>query len=208
MPARLQCWLLLGLVGFALAAPVGAQERSSASSKSAVKPGALGERKLALPARKLPPKSSVAKSKKDLPITSSTNKAMTTVISGLAIVIGLFLAFAWLTKRAAPKSMMALPGEVVEVLGRAPLNSKQQMQLVRLGNRLLLLAMSTDSAETLAEISDPAEVDRLTAICRQNAPGSVTETFRQVLSELGSTPARGGFVDTRVAAPSRLRATV
>jgi flagellar biogenesis protein FliO len=158
--------------------------------------------------RKLPPKSAPDGAKKPFAITSSTDKALTTVVSGLAIVLGLFLVFAWLTKRNAPKSMHALPGEVVEVLGRAPLNSKQQMQLVRLGNRLLLLAMSHESAETLAEISDPDEVERLTAICRQNAPGSVTDTFRQVLAELGNTPARGGFVDTRDSSRSRLRTSV
>jgi flagellar protein FliO/FliZ len=157
---------------------------------------------------KLPPRSTSSASKKPFSLPSSTDKAMTTVVSGLAIVIGLFLLFMWVTKRNAPKSMLALPGEVVEVLGRAPLNAKQQMQLVRLGNRLLLLAMSPDSAETLAEISDPAEVDRLTAICRQNAPGSVTETFRQVLAELGNGPARGGFIDPREAGQSRMRATV
>lgn len=185
-----------------------AQQRPMTLEKPAAKTNAAREGKTPLPARKLPPKSTAVKEKKSLPVNSSTSQAMTTVLSGLAIVIGLFLAFAWLTKRAAPKSMQALPGEVVEVLGRAPLNSKQQMQLVRLGNRLLLLAMSTDSAETLAEISDPAEVDRLTAICRQNAPGSVTDTFRQVLAELGNTPARGGFVDTRERSNSRLRASV
>lgn len=181
------------------------QERKTAPAKKSVE----SETKTPLPSRKLPPRSSAAASgKKGSPPPASTNKAITTVASGLAIVIGLFLLFVWLTKRAAPKSMLALPGEVVEVLGRAPLNAKQQMQLVRLGNRLLLLAMSPDSAETLAEISDPDEVDRLTAICRQNAPGSVTDTFRQVLAELGNAPARGGFIDPRDSSRSRIRATV
>lgn len=199
LPAILAC--------MAACLPAYAQEKSIAPANRSTKSSRVSDSKTPLPARKLPSRPSAPKAKKDLPLTSSTNQAMTTVATGLAIVIGLFLAFAWLTKRAAPKSMLALPGEVVEVLGRAPLNAKQQMQLVRLGNRLLLLAMSTDSAETLAEISDPSEVERLTAICRQNAPGSVTETFRQVLSELGNTPARGGFVDSRDARP-RLRTSV
>ena len=206
MSARLRMLLMLlpALLVCETAKIASGQERAALPAKA----GAGAETKTALPSRKLPPRSNAATGKKGLPMTSSTNQALTTVVSGLAIVIGLFLVFVWLTKRAAPKSMLALPGEVVEVLGRAPLNSKQQMQLVRLGNRLLLLAMSTDSAETLAEISDPDEVERLTAICRQNAPGSVTDTFRQVLAELGNTPARGGFIDPRDASRSRIRTTV
>jgi flagellar biogenesis protein FliO len=207
MPARTIYLTVALLLSVALAEPTLAQQRPMTLEKPATKSNASREGKTPLPAKKLPPKSTAAKEKKSLPLSSSTGQAMTTVLTGLGIVIGLFLAFAWLTKRAAPKSMQALPGEVVEILGRAPLNSKQQMQLVRLGNRLLLLAMSTDSAETLAEISDPAEVDRITAICRQNAPGSVTDTFRQVLAELGNTPARGGFVDARERSNSRLRTT-
>ncbi len=207
MLARLRILILLTFALFASEAGklASGQERKSSPAKSAVEV----ETKTALPSRKLPPRSSAsAAGKKGAPMPSSTNKALTTVVSGLAIVIGLFLVFVWLTKRTTPKSMLSLPGEVVEVLGRAPLNSKQQMQLVRLGNRLLLLAMSTDSAETLAEISDPDEVERLTAICKQNAPGSVTDTFRQVLAELGNTPARGGFIDPRDASRSRIRAMV
>lgn len=207
MPARTICLTVTLLVCVALAESTVAQQRPTTLEKPSAKSTVFREGKTPLPAKKLPPRSSTAKEKKSLPLNSSTGQAMTTVLTGLGIVIGLFLAFAWFTKRAAPKSMQALPGEVVEVLGRAPLNSKQQMQLVRLGNRLLLLAMSTDSAETLAEITDPAEVDRLTAICRQNAPGSVTDTFRQVLAELGNTPARGGFVDVRERSNSRLRTT-
>jgi flagellar biogenesis protein FliO len=138
-------------------------------------------------------------------LASPSSAATRTVVSGLAIVLGAFLLLMWVSKKTKPKGSAALPSEVVEVLGRAPLNAKQQMQLVRLGNRLLLLAMSPDSAETLAEISDPQEVERLTAICRQNAPGSVTETFRQVLDELSRQPARGGFVD---APPARARMRV
>lgn len=205
MRLGLAVWILLGLIMALLTTPQGvAQERT----RGAVSASAASKNAKAVDApRKLPKKSTSSGAKTALPLPNPTDKAVTTVVSGLAIVLGLFLVFAWITKKNAPKSMQALPGEVVEVLGRAPLNAKQQMQLVRLGNRLLLLAMSTESAETLAEISDPNEVERLTAICRQNAPGSVTETFRQVLAELNNTPARGGFIDTRDSSPARARAS-
>jgi flagellar biogenesis protein FliO len=58
------------------------------------------------------------------------------------------------------------------------------MQLVRVGNKVLLLAVTANSAETLTEITDPDEIDRLNGICRQNQPGSISASFREILSQL------------------------
>ncbi len=106
--------------------------------------------------------------------------------SGLAIVLGLFLAAAWVLRRAAPKSATLLPGEVVEVLGRAPLAGRQQMHLLRCGNKLLLVSVTPTGAETLTEVTDPVEVDRLSGLCRQAHPQSATATFRQVFQQRGT----------------------
>ncbi len=114
--------------------------------------------------------------------------AATTVIASLAVVLGLFAIIVWLGRRVGPKGNAALPGEVVETLGRAPLSGRQQMQLVRVGNKLLLLSVTPTSAETLTEITDPAEIDRLAGICRQDQPGSITASFREVFSQLGHHP--------------------
>jgi flagellar biogenesis protein FliO len=105
---------------------------------------------------------------------------------GLAIVLGLFLAAAWALRQAAPKSATLLPGEVVEVLGRAPLAGRQQMHLLRCGNKLLLVSVTPAGAETLTEVTDPVEVDRLAGLCRQAHPKSATATFRQVFQQLGA----------------------
>lgn len=130
--------------------------------------------------------------------------AVSSVGASLGLVLGAFLCVAWLSKRYLPKSAGPLPKEVVEQLGWAPLVGRQQMQLVRLGNKLLLIAVTPGaSAEPLAEVTDQAEVERLSAICRRTKPESSTQAFREVMSELERTPARG-FVDTqpRVARPA------
>ena len=54
-----------------------------------------------------------------------------------------------------PPARSLLPKEAVELLGRAPLAGRQQMQLVRVGNKLLLVALSPAGAETLTEITEP-----------------------------------------------------
>ena len=60
----------------------------------------------------------------------------------LAVVLGLFFALVWVFRRAAPKGSTLLPGEVVEVLGRAPLAGRQSMHLLRCGNKLLLVSVT------------------------------------------------------------------
>jgi flagellar biogenesis protein FliO len=112
----------------------------------------------------------------------TTGKAIKTVVTSLAVVLGLLAALVWLSKRTNPKRDASLPGEILETLGRAPLAGRQEMQLVRVGNKLLLLSVTATSAETLTEITDPLEIDRLAGICRQNQPDSITASFREILS--------------------------
>ena len=60
------------------------------------------------------------------------------------------------------------------------------MHLLRCGNKLLLVSVTPVGAETLTEVTDPIEVDRLAGLCRQAHPQSATATFRQVLNQFGS----------------------
>lgn len=102
---------------------------------------------------------------------ATTTQSVTTVFASLAIVLGLFFLFAWFTKRNAPRGSSALPREAVEVLGRVACGARQQMQLVRLGNKLVLLSVSSNGTSPLAEVIDPDEVDRLTSLCRHGRDG-------------------------------------
>lgn len=108
------------------------------------------------------------------------------VLSSLAIVLGLFFLVVWLARRALPRSATSLPTDVLEVLGRSPLAARHNLQLIRLGRRLLLVSVTPDAAETLAEVTDVDEVNNLTSLCRQNQPGSATSGFRDALHQLGS----------------------
>ena len=54
--------------------------------------------------------------------------------------------------------------------GRAPLAGRQHVHLLRCGSKLLLVSVTPGGAETLTEVTDPAEVDRLAGLCRQAHP--------------------------------------
>lgn len=106
-----------------------------------------------------------------------------TAAGSLGVVLGLFLLVAWVIGRAVPGGSGLLPKEVVEVLGRATLAGRGQVHLLRCGRKLLLVSVSPTGIESLTEITDPDEVNRLVGLCCQARPGSATAVFQQVLQQ-------------------------
>ncbi len=132
------------------------------------------------------------------PPSSETNQGGTGslfgVISSLVIVVGLFFMMAWLFRKTMPRAAQALPSEVLETLGRSPLTQRDHMHLIRVGNKLVLVSVSQAGVQPLTEITDPDEVERLSAIASTTQAGSVTETFRDMLTQIGKEPAPPGFL--------------
>jgi flagellar biogenesis protein FliO len=153
---------------------------AAASPRNGMAPGAAprdvepGEKKIRLGAAESPVSNQSTPSARG---ASHGLKALTS----LAVVLGLFLAVVWVMRRSTPQASRRLPAEVVEVLGHTTLGHRQQAQLVRLGKRLLLIAVSPAGAETLAEVTDVAEVDRLATLCRGSNVGGANPSFRDVL---------------------------
>jgi len=120
-----------------------------------------------------------------------------TVVSALAIVLGSFLLFAWAIRRNHRNSNTSrgkVPSEAVSVLGRVPLAARQFAELLRVGNKLVLVAATPNGPTALAEISDPAEVDRIVGLCHQFDPHSTTKEFEQVFQQFSNEPASNGFL--------------
>jgi flagellar biogenesis protein FliO len=130
--------------------------------------------------------------------------SLVTMTGSLIFVLGLFLVVAWTMRRATPGLGMLLPKEVVEVLGRAPLAGRQQLHLLRCGRKLLLVSAGSAGVETLTEITEPLEVDRLAGLCHQARPDSTTAMFRQVFQQFAHVPravARPGVAARHAAVP-------
>ncbi len=123
-------------------------------------------------------------------------QSLYTMGTGLAIVVGAFLLFAWTLRRSgrlrAGRGM--LPDDAVSVLGRVSLTSKQVAQLIKVGNKLVLVALTPGGAETLTEVTDPIEVDRLMGLCQQRDPQSATQAFEQVFQSFSRESAPAGFL--------------
>jgi flagellar biogenesis protein FliO len=133
-------------------------------------------------------------SSRRLPSLAPKWESIGTTISALGVVIGFLLICAWLLRRGAGKSSAGLPREVVSVLGRVPLAARNVAQLLRVGNKLVLVSLTPTGAETLTEVTDPAEVDRLVGLCHQSDPHSTTKAFEQVFRQLSFEPVPEGFM--------------
>lgn len=93
---------------------------------------------------------------------------LVTSASALLVVLGLFAGLVWLQRRVASQrgGDSAVPESVLERLGTVQIDVKTQATLVKFGDRLLLIGQSTSGQlQTLAELTDPDEVARMTNRC-------------------------------------------
>ena len=189
------------------ARPTGRDRATTEGADSKVKQAAFAESdpsaegKSDLPARNLgrglalTPRGDGAAAKqaqaKDRVRPAGTASSVMTGLASLAVVLGLFFAVAWALRRGMPPGAAMLPREAVEVLGKTPLAGRQHAHLLRCGNKVLLVYLAQGVAETLTEITDPLEVDRLVGLCRQSHPQSTTASFRQILQQFGRGKGEG-----------------
>lgn len=90
-----------------------------------------------------------------------------TAFGSLAVIVLVILAAARVWKKHGPALRIGLPSEALEVLGTRRLDRRHAVQLVRCGSRILVLGLSDEGLRTLAEITDPVEVDYLAGLCRR-----------------------------------------
>jgi flagellar biogenesis protein FliO len=133
----------------------------------------------------------VASNRGALPFDFSKLESLSTAGAGLAVVVGLFLICMWMLRRGGPKPNGALPTDAFAVLGRAPLTPQSFAHLLRVGNKLVLVAMTPSGVQPLTEVTDPMEVDRLTGLCASGRGHGPAAEFQQVLAQLSREPARG-----------------
>jgi flagellar biogenesis protein FliO len=91
-------------------------------------------------------------------------------IPAALLSLGIVLAGYGLWRAVVGRGISARPGQlprqVVELVGFVPLGPRQQLQLVRLGSKLVLVAVAHQRMDPLAEVTDPVEVDQILAACR------------------------------------------
>lgn len=109
-------------------------------------------------------------------------------------LLGILLGLAILVKRLSRRGGgVTAASPVIEVLARTSLSPRQNLCLVRLGRRLVLLGVGGEQAHTLVEISDPVEAAELIGAAARARPGSISSQFGEFLRS-----AAAGFRETPV----------
>ncbi len=98
------------------------------------------------------------------------------MLGSLALVIGGYLSLVWIGKRLQTNGTRGLPAEVIEVIGVARLDARHQLQLIRLGSKLLLVSSGPEGATNIGEITSPQEVDHLVSLCTRRGRGRTAPT--------------------------------
>ncbi|MEL7497291.1 MAG: flagellar biosynthetic protein FliO [Planctomycetota bacterium] len=113
------------------------------------------------------------------------------MLGSLALVLGGYFGFVWLL-RTVQGQRGKVPVEVLELLGTVPLSPRKQLQIVRLGSKLLLIVDSDDGTHPIGEISDPEEVEYLASLCpgRKKTNVGITQRVRSATEQLATDRVR------------------
>ncbi|MCG6154518.1 FliO/MopB family protein [Rubinisphaera margarita] len=113
---------------------------------------------------------------------ATTDNLVLPVIA-LGGVLGLIFLLSRFARKKMPFAAQRLSNEVCEVLGRRPIDTRHSIVFLRTGQRILILGSSIDGLNTLAEITDPVEVDQINGQCRTAAEApDMGTSFRMLLA--------------------------
>ena len=112
-----------------------------------------------------------------------------TVTSSLAVVLGLFAALVWLTRKYGSRTLGTggIPKDVLASLGSAAIDSRTRVTMLRCGGRILVFAQTAGAIQPLSEITDPEEVRQLTAACLGDAKDTFAATLKSMEHESGDS---------------------
>lgn len=115
---------------------------------------------------------------------SSPVRSSITTMASLCLIAGCVCAVLWFARRNAPAPRGRLPNEVFELLGKAQLSPRLEVHLLRIGGKVVLVGSTASAANTLVEISDAEEAERIAAACVPGRATSVAASMRQAFSRL------------------------
>lgn len=129
-------------------------------------------------------------------ITESHGMESTRVAGALAMVIALILLLRW-----GGRKLFVSPGAIgstraVQVLARSPLSPRQQIILLRIGRRVIVVGDSGSQMNSLSEITDADEVASLIGQLRDEKTESASKMFGKLFNRASNEmAAAAGDVD-------------
>ncbi len=140
----------------------------------------------------------------EAPTPKTSTAPLVTIGSSLAIVLGLFAALVWVSRKASKNvsGNRELPDEAMKVLGKKSLGTAGNITLLRCGRSILIIGVHSTGMSRLGEIANDEEVRHLEALCTGHSKASFDET----LADMQREPIKRGFIGEDVApVPSAAR---
>jgi len=127
-------------------------------------------------------------SSEDTPLGSDSDGSawMLKTVTSLGVVIGLILIMRMVINKLSGRPAIGSRSGIVEVLSRTSISPRNQVLLLRLGQRIIVVSEGPAGVRTLADLDDPDEVSQLLATVSASRPGSITQSFNQLLNRAGS----------------------
>jgi len=125
---------------------------------------------------------------KNQPATSSlTTEAAgwARLVLSLAIVLGLIFALRPVVRRIMGAAAPNRTSRAIQVVSMHPIAPRQQLMLVRVGKRLVLVGNSGTAMNALCELTDPDEIASLLGQLSAEKPGTGSRSFGKMLGRAG-----------------------
>lgn len=133
------------------------------------------------------------------PQARSSTAPLITVGSSLAIVLGLFAALVWVSRKASKNGSTnrEVPDEAMKVLGKRTINAGNSIALVRCGRSVLIVGINASGMQRLGEVTSDEDVRHLEALCT----GESKASFNETLIEMQREPIKRGFIGEGIERP-------
>src|SRR4030095_4081859 len=117
---------------------------------------------------------------------SSNGPDFQRVLLALGIVMGAIFVARWGFKEMSPVPAAARNSQAIRILSRNVIGPKQQLMLVQIGKRLVLVGNSSDSMNALAQIVDDDEVAALLGQLQSETSTSSVSAFPSLFRKAGN----------------------
>jgi flagellar biogenesis protein FliO len=126
----------------------------------------------------------VATGSAEAPAKPSATREATRVGAALAAVLGLIFFLRWAARRLYKVPVTGRPSGAVQVLSRTVLSPKQQLVLLQVGRRVLVVADGGAQMSALCQITEPDEVASLVGQLRSEKESAASKAFGSVFGRM------------------------
>ena len=116
----------------------------------------------------------------------NTDSSALRVVGALGVVLGCIFIVRLAGKRFLGLQATGGAGGVVQILSRTPVSPRQQLMLIQVGRRIVLVANCGVQMNALCEISDADEVAALAGELQQRRRTSATSAFLSIFGKAGA----------------------